>query len=402
MIDAGAILLVAPDPDGARHQVDALRLEVGLRVVTARTMGEALEAARVEHPDLVLCPTVLPDGDGLSLAAALKANVTIDGALCLVIGAPTEADLDRFESVDAFLPPPVSAPELRAKVRAMLRLKRVYDQLRDDKLELERLHRAVGERFEQLLSLLVHLLDLSVAGAADRGAQNARLAARLAERFEVPTALRRDLDIAIRLHEIGKLVLAADPEQPEATEAEEAEDVLEGDSWRYAIAARDLLRQTDGLGPAAELIGSMFENWDGTGHPERLRQGQIPLRCRFIRVLSDFQIGIERWGSPVAAVERLALHAGTRYDPLVVAHLDAEVRALEVGPDPLGRVRVRVADLQEGMVLADDLWTSSGVKLLSAGAELSSHSLDVIRRRHRSDPIVHGAWVRRTSGAPGS
>ena len=51
------------------------------------------------------------------------------------------------------------------------------------------------------------------------------------------------------------------------------------------------------------------------------------------------------------------------------------------------------------MVLADDLFTSSGVKLLAKGARLTAGVLDTILRRHRSDPIVHGAWIeRRTTG----
>ena len=53
----------------------------------------------------------------------------------------------------------------------------------------------------------------------------------------------------------------------------------------------------------AELIGGIFENWDGTGHPDRLRQGQIPLRSRILRILIDYQ-GLLQSGAaatPVAA-----------------------------------------------------------------------------------------------------
>ena len=50
------------------------------------------------------------------------------------------------------------------------------------------------------------------------------------------------------------------------------------------------------------------------------------------------------------------------------------------------------------MVLAADLHTASGVKLLSAGSVLNQSTLDLIRRRHLSDPIVHGVPILPTIG----
>jgi hypothetical protein len=101
--------------------------------------------------------------------------------------------------------------------------------------------------------------------------------------------------------------------------------------------------------------------------------------------------------SPTAALEQLAQHSGTRYDPLAVAYLDGIVRAAAHSGWREERVRVSVGALEDGMVLADDLWTSGGVKLLAKGAVLTLGTIETIRRRHRSDPILHGVWVERSS-----
>src|SRR5258705_436785 len=102
---------------------------------------------------------------------------------------------------------------------------------------------AFAQRFDQLLTLLVHLVDLSVPGAAARGAEIARLAARMAERFDIPPVLRGDLEVAARLHEIGKVVL-----NRELSDGDGPEDVIEGDAWRYGVARERRLRQTQGPG----------------------------------------------------------------------------------------------------------------------------------------------------------
>ena len=47
------------------------------------------------------------------------------------------------------------------------------------------------------------------------------------------------------------------------------------------------------------------------------------------------------------------------------------------------------------MVLAEDLCTSSGMKLLRAGTRSPAGCLDIILQRHQSDPVIAGAWVQR-------
>jgi len=52
-----------------------------------------------------------------------------------------------------------------------------------------------------------------------------------------------------------------------------------------------------------------------------------------------------------------------------------------------------VQDLREGMVIANDLCTASGVKLVAAGTKLSSGHVERILAHNFSDPILHGLYV---------
>ncbi len=382
----GTVLLVDDDAAVVLGYAELLARHSGLQVLTADSAEAGLDAARIHRPDLILSDLRMEGADGFEFCRQVRREPTLEGTMFVIVtGAPDAfAGLDPSTGVDDLMVKPVSAAELEAKVGAMLRLKRLHDQLRADKLELERLHRAVEDRAVRFLDLLAQIVDLSVPGAALRGTETARLAARLAERFEIPEPLLRDLEVAARLHEIGKVILAAD-----RTSGDGPEDVIEGDAWRYAVAAKELLERTDGLEGAAELIGGIYENWDGTGHPDRLRQGQIPLRSRILRLVIDYQRAVP------PGMERLHDSAGTRYDPLAVAYFDAIIQASSRPDWQEARLRVPVGDLEAAMVLADDLFTSSGVKLLAKGATLNAATLETILRRHRSDPIIHGAWIER-------
>ncbi len=393
MIPSGTVLLVDDDASVLAGYAALLARHDGLQVLTADSTATGLEAAKIHRPDLILSDLRMDGADGVEFCRQVRREATLEGTMFVIVTAVPDAHarLDPDAGIDDIMIKPVSAAELDVKIGAMLRLKRLHDQLRADKLELERLHRAVEDRSNRLLDLLAQIVDLSVPGAALRGAETARLAARLAERFEIPEPLLRDLEVAARLHEIGRVILRTDRDQ-----AEGPEDVIEGDSWRYCVAAKELLERIDGLEGAADLIGGIFENWDGTGHPDRLRQGQIPLRSRILRILIEYERAMAAGGlTPEAAVERLHDYAGTRYDPLAVAYFDAIIRASSHADWQEARMRVPVSDLAEGMVLSDDLFTSSGMKLLAKGAVLGPAALETILRRHRSDPIVHGAWIER-------
>ena len=393
----GTILIVDDEVDVLGAFKDVLGRHEGLHVLTATNAELALDAARIHRPDVIFSDLAMPEIDGLELCRRVRSDPNLEGVLFVVITGNRNvfAEIDPEIGIDDTLVKPIMADELVAKVASLLRLKRIYDELRADKLEMERLHATLQRRLEEILSVLVHLVDMSIPGSAARGAETARVVAKMAERFDVPAVLLRDLDIAARLHEVGKVILSAERSES----AEGPEDVIEGDGWRYAVAAKNLFARTEGLSEAAELIGSIYENWDGTGHPERLRQGQIPLRSRILRIVIDHSRLVDSGLAPLEALEQMQPHAGTRYDPLALAYFDAITRGAQAPVWHEGRVQVPVTNLAEGMVLADDLYTSSGMKLLAKGGVITAGMLDTILRRHRSDPILQGAWIERGRSA---
>ena len=255
---------------------------------------------------------------------------------------------------------------------------------------MERLHGELGHSFDGLLNLLIHLIDLGLPGATERGKRLTKLARQMAERFEVPGELLTDLALAAQLQEIGKVVDAA----------HYASGAMAQPDWHYAMVSASLLEQVRRLRGASELIGGIFENWDGTGMPHHWVSGQIPLRSRILRVALDFFRLVDGGdrslpSTPAQAVEQMRDHQGTWYDPLALVHLESVALDRPREEWHSTRQQVGIDQLAVGMVLASDLCTSSGIKLLARGATISRSTLDVITRRHLADPIIDGVWVRR-------
>lgn len=102
-------------------------------VVTADNGSRALEIAECEPPDLILLDVMMPRMDGFEVCRRLKADPrTADIPVVMVTALSDVADRLRGLEVgaDDFLTKPVNDIALFARVRSLVRLKRMMDELR--------------------------------------------------------------------------------------------------------------------------------------------------------------------------------------------------------------------------------------------------------------------------------
>ncbi len=140
--------MTAPRPrilvvDDSRTQLDWLvqvLLRDGYDVVTAATGREAIVKARTLAPDLVLLDMILPDMDGLEVLRLVKARP--DERFLPVIILSVKSDVDSKVAglrigADDFISKPFAEQEILARCAAMLRIKKLQDQLRSTRRSLE-------------------------------------------------------------------------------------------------------------------------------------------------------------------------------------------------------------------------------------------------------------------------
>lgn len=282
-----------------------------------------------------------------------------------------------------------------SREQAMLRLLRVErDRLRAAEEEIAKLRALLGARRDRQVTALVKLLDRIIPGAEARGDRMARLATAVAVRFEIQPSYHPDLEVAARLHELGRVIVI----RQRGTGKYEPEQT---NDWTYASFTKGILEQIDGLSGAASLVGGIYENWDGTGFPHHLSKGQIPLRCRILRVLIDLQNAFDACSDLTMeeTLDAFAEHCGTLYDPVVYGHARQVLLNEQESPaSSRNRQTLPVSELKPGMVLAEDLYADSGIKLLARDCTITPGVLEAILRRHRFDPIPGGVIVHRREG----
>jgi class 3 adenylate cyclase/CheY-like chemotaxis protein len=176
---SGKILVVDDVALNVKLLADLLAVK-GYATCTASSGAEALAAVARERPDLVLLDVMMPGMSGYEVCAALRADPA-HAMLPIVLVTALDPAQERARGLDAgaddFLNKPVSQAELLARVRSLLRIKSLYDEVSRQKAELAELNATLERRVADGVAQLErvgrlkrffspHLAELIVGGDA--------------------------------------------------------------------------------------------------------------------------------------------------------------------------------------------------------------------------------------------
>ena len=102
-------------------------------VVVAENGTQALELARSEQPDMVMLDVMMPDMDGFEVCACLKSTpetAHIPVIMVTALDTPEERIRGLEAGADDFLSKPFNDLALFARVRNLMRMKMMFDELR--------------------------------------------------------------------------------------------------------------------------------------------------------------------------------------------------------------------------------------------------------------------------------
>lgn len=116
------LILIVEDNDKNRKLVrDVLQFK-GYQTIEATTAEEGIDLARVEKPSLILMDIQLPEMDGLTALARLKAEpLTRDIPVIAITASAMPQDLERIRQAgfDAYQTKPISVKEFIGLVEKM-------------------------------------------------------------------------------------------------------------------------------------------------------------------------------------------------------------------------------------------------------------------------------------------
>lgn len=230
-----------------------------------------------------------------------------------------------------------------------------------------------ADNFAQMME---HLLALRMPDYRDRGERVVQACLWIGSHLGMGGEELNTLQLAARMREIGKLGL---PDKILFATRDERTPEEQSMYDRYPMLGARVLQQFPMFLGAAKIVEHHLEDFDGSG-AMRLASHQIPLGSRILRVASAFQMISDTGAKGREEVIRiLGRGRGSLYDPMLVGLVD-NYATLATSPLNLGIAtrRVRLSDLMEGMILAEDIWSRTGVKIVGAGTRLNEHIIRIL------------------------
>jgi two-component system cell cycle response regulator len=128
-----ARILIVDDVPANTRLLEAKLTADYYQVATAQDGFEALSMAKAWQPDLILLDVMMPGMDGFECCRRLKddiATLHIPVVMVTTLGEPSERVRGLEAGADDFLTKPVEFDTLMARVRSLIRLKRLLDEWR--------------------------------------------------------------------------------------------------------------------------------------------------------------------------------------------------------------------------------------------------------------------------------
>jgi adenylate cyclase len=151
MNDPPRILVV--DDNEMNRDIIVTRLEAnGYKTLQAADGQEALAAVTQHHPDLVLLDVMMPNIDGLEACRQLKGNAGLAFTPVILVTAKA-ATQDVVAGLDAgadeYLTKPIDQSALVARVRSVLRIKALHDQVQAQAADLATWNQTLEQRVRE-------------------------------------------------------------------------------------------------------------------------------------------------------------------------------------------------------------------------------------------------------------
>ena len=144
------------------------------------------------------------------------------------------------------------------------------------------------------------------------------------------------------------------------------------------------------------ILYHLYENFDGSGIPDKIKGWEIPLESRILRILVDYEnLLIKNQGKESKTIDALFTESRRLYDYRIIAMLDQYLAFQNINNKSANQreVPMLISELKPDTILSRNVYTNSGLKLISMGTKLTEESIGMLLNMTKDDAIIGSIFV---------
>ncbi len=345
---------------------------------------------------IILCDLNLPGLNGLQILEKMRANENTKDNYFILMTVATDKDTNvkaLQKGVDEFLNKPFEFVEVLSKLRNGFKQINYVYQLQEKEKKIEELEVERTKTNDKLKNMLRQFQGIRLPEASNQLKLVTEMSIWISMHYtDMNEKKLKVIADASSLAFIGKVYL----NDKNINENVTSNGLIKNETLeKIPINAKEILSNVGDFEEVTDIIYHIYENFDGSGFPEKIKSWQIPLGSRILRVLLDY---LEMAGGKMVEntkfIEQLTHESNRIYDFKVVALFDQYFARQLTKARRSYEVPMRRIELKEGMVVTRNIITESGIKLVGSEVKLTTDSLETLLHITETDPVIGNIYVR--------
>ena len=265
-------VLVVDDIKSNLELMEAVFQREGYTVRMALGAGPALEICNNCSIDIAILDVMMPGINGFELCKKLKSQTTkyFFPVILLTALNDKKSRITGLEcGADDFISKPFDMLELLTKVRSLLKLKELHEEL---------------DHSENIIFSLVVAMEATDHYTKGHSTRVGALAKEFGAFLGFPEKELEILKKAGILHDIGKIGFSEKILKKPAVLTEEEKNIIK----KHPLIGESICRPLLSMQSVLPGIRSHHERWDGAGYPDALSGDDIPLIARILGILDSY------------------------------------------------------------------------------------------------------------------
>ncbi len=364
-------------------------------VYSATDGNEGWDLIQRHHPSIVICDIEMPGINGMQLCKMIREHKELNDIYFVILTASHDKSQKiraLEDGADDFINKPVSSEELLARIRSASRLVGLNKQMKEEYSIINQLAEELENDITDMKTLAMNFQQARIPQSVEITEFVAKASVWIANTLgDIPGEEILDIELASHLCYTGRIFL---PDNLLRTPIMQDGHVTNNLMYQVPVVARNIVSSIRRFKDSATILYHIYENFDGSGFPNKIKSWQIPVGARIIRVALDFEEIRTISKQPTKQIiDYLYRESKRLYDHKAVVLLEQYLAVTKTFSSGFNERALNLQELENGMVASRDIVTLNGLKLVSAGVVLHDDIIKKIISHSTNDPILGYVFV---------